>query len=306
MRLASLDLGTNALLLTIVDWDGESLTPVYEDATLIRLGQDLKKTGLLHPKAKFRCIKALKSQYRIMANHKVDKIIAVGTEALRRASDGTDFVERIETECGLFFRVIDNDEEARLTFKATQEEFDDTGQNLLMFDIGGGSTEVVTGTGQKITSIRCLEIGTVLLTERYVHHDPILVQEIKAADKVIRSSLEKCRVDPSYHVAVGIGGTVTTLKSVALRLEEYSHKIIHKSLLTQHDVDELLDLFLSVTLKERLTLKGLPEKRADIIPVGALITKDVMEVFNIAEIRVSDRGLRWGVLYDWIEQQTEE
>jgi len=303
VRLASLDLGTNALLLTIVDWDGISINPVFEDATLIRLGQDLQKRGDLHPDAKSRCLDALKTCNDIFKQYQVKKVIAVATEALRRASDGSDFLQTIKNRTGITFTIISDLREAKITFKATQKEFSYLKRNLLMIDIGGGSTEIVSGDEKNLFFSRSLKLGTVSLSEQFIQHDPIHESEIDAADYFIRKVINTISVDLSNPAAIGIAGTITTLKAILLKMDTYLSTIIHKSLLTKLEVDRLLDMFLSKTLAERLLLKGLPEKRADIIPMGALITQVVMDLFKLPEIYVSDRGLRWGVLYDWIEKE---
>ncbi|MEE9166466.1 MAG: Ppx/GppA phosphatase family protein [Candidatus Neomarinimicrobiota bacterium] len=301
MRLASLDLGTNALLLTIADWEGTSLNPVYEDATLIRLGQDLKRGGLLHPDAKERCLDALSTYSVIVSRHKVEKTIAVATEALRRASDGGKFLNDIREKWGISFRIIPPKEEARTTFKATQKEFAYLDRNLLMFDIGGGSTEIVYGDTGKIHSMTSLDIGTVTVTEQFIRHDPIPSAELEVADKFVREILAPVSQETRDLAGVGIAGTITTLKAVTLEMETYDHAIVHRSTLTRAQIDDLLKLFTSMTVEERLVLKGLPEMRADIIPAGVLITQAIMDAYGLSEIYVSDRGLRWGLLYSWID-----
>lgn len=307
MRLASLDLGTNALLLTIADWDGTTLVPVYEETRLIRLGQDLKEKGLLHPNAKSRCLNTLRTYNDIITHYQPEKTFAVATEALRQASDGAAFIHDIQKKYGgIRFTIISERDEAELTFKATQKEFDFLHRNLLMFDIGGGSTEIVSGNSEKIFSVNSLEIGTVVLTEQFIRNDPISKPELKAADLFIRSLLSTVSVNLSNPAGIGIAGTITTLKAVRLQMETYDHTSIHKSRLTRPEIDELLNILTSLTNRERLKLRGLPEKRVDIIPVGALITQVIMDVFELPEIYVNDRGLRWGILYDWIEKEGKE
>lgn len=303
MRLASLDLGTNALLLTIARWDGSELVPLYEDALLIRLGQEVVERGSLHPDAKTRCLEAVRIHRDIIVGHEVDKTIAVGTEALRKAHDGEAFLKDIHKRYGIRFAIISAEQEAILTFKATQKEFASLDRNLLMFDIGGGSTEIVSGDSQTISSISSLPLGTVTVTDQFLQHDPVTESEIAAACRFVRSKLNSIALDRKNRAGVGVGGTVTTLKAVTLRMEAYDHSAIHRSILSRLEVDDLVKLFSSLTTKQRLALKGLPEKRADIISAGTLITQIIMDAVSLKEIYVSDRGLRWGVLYDWIEKQ---
>ena len=109
-------------------------------------------------------------------------------------------------------------------------------------------------------------------------------------------------VSLSSSMAVGVAGTVTTLKAVDVEMDEYDPSAVHRSQLNKDDVVRLGNLFRSMPTKERIKLKGLPTKRADIIPMGATILETFMEELNLESIYVSDRGLRWGLLYDWIEK----
>ncbi|MFQ6674477.1 MAG: hypothetical protein ACE5GH_06815, partial [Fidelibacterota bacterium] len=257
----------------------------------------------LRPQAKTRCLTALKAHSATMNDHNVEEVIAVGTEALRRASDGREFLQTIREETDIAFRIIDGKEEARLTFRATQEEFGYLRETLLMFDIGGGSTEIVAGDKKRVISLDTFPVGTVSLTEQFVHHDPVSAAEMRAAGHLILRQLAAVSGEFREPAGIGVAGTITTLKAVSLQMESYDHSAIHKSTLTLTEVDDLVNLFASMTSAERLALKGLPAMRADIIPMGALMARTIMSVFGLSEIYVSDRGLRWGVLYDWLEKQ---
>ena len=117
MKIASLDLGTNSLILVVAEWDGTTFTPLFEDVQVVRLGQDLAKRGSLHPKAKRRCLKELRNFSEKIDQFEVKNVLAAGTAALRNAGDGAKFVQEIEDQLGFRFRIISGDEEASLTFK---------------------------------------------------------------------------------------------------------------------------------------------------------------------------------------------
>ena len=302
MKIASLDLGTNSLILVVAEWDGTTFTPLFEDVQLVRLGQDLAKRGSLHPKAKRRCLKGLRNFSEKIDQFEVKNVLAAGTAALRNASDGAKFVQEIEDQLGFRFKIISGDEEASLTFKAIQREFADLAQQFIMIDIGGGSSELVVGDGDRILSKTSLEVGTVSFTERFIQHDPPTTEELHAASSSIAELMDHFSVSPSSSMAVGVAGTVTTLKAVDVEMDEYDPSTIHRSQLNKDDVVRLGNLFRSMPTKERITLKGLPPKRADIIPMGATILETFMKELNLESIYVSDRGLRWGLLYDWIEK----
>ena len=302
MKIASLDLGTNSLILVVAEWDGTTFTPLFEDVQVVRLGQDLAKRGSLHPKAKRRCLKELRNFSEKIDQFEVKNVLAAGTAALRNAGDGAKFVQEIEDQLGFRFKIISGDEEASLTFKAIQREFADLAQQFIMIDIGGGSSELVVGDGDRILSKISLEVGTVSFTERFIQHDPPTTEELHAASSSIAELMDHFSVSPSSSMAVGVAGTVTTLKAVDVEMDEYDPSAVHRSQLNKDDVVRLGNLFRSMPTKERRKLKGLPPKRADIIPMGATILETFMAELNLESIYVSDRGLRWGLLYDWIEK----
>ncbi len=302
MKIASLDLGTNSLILVVADWNGTTFTPLFEDVQVVRLGQDLAKRGSLHPKAKRRCLEELRNFSEKIDQFEVKNVLAAGTAALRNAGDGAKFVQEIKDQLGFRFRIISGDEEAGLTFKAIQREFSDLAQQFIMIDIGGGSSELVVGDKDRILSKTSLEVGTVSFTERFIQHDPPTTEELNAASSSIAELMHQFSVSLSSSMTVGVAGTVTTLKAVDLEMDEYDPSAVHRSQLNKDDVVRLGNLFRSMPTKERIKLKGLPPKRADIIPMGATILETFMEELNLESIYVSDRGLRWGLLYDWIEK----
>ena len=120
MKIASLDLGTNSLILVVAEWDGTTFTPLFEDVQVVRLGQDLTKRGSLHPKAKRRCLKELRNFSEKIDQFKVKYVLAAGTAALRNAGDGAKFAQEIEDQLGFRFKIISGNEEASRTFKAIQ------------------------------------------------------------------------------------------------------------------------------------------------------------------------------------------
>ena len=302
MKIASLDLGTNSLILTVAEWNGTAFTPLFEDVQVVRLGQDLAKRGSLHPEAKKRCLKELQNFSEKIAQFEIENVLAAGTAALRNAGDGVQFVQEIEDQLGFSFRIISGDEEASLTFKAIQHEFADLAQQFIMIDIGGGSSELVVGDGDIILSKTSLEVGTVSFTERFVQHDPPAIDELNAASSVIAELMHQFPAGSTSSMAVGVAGTVTTLKAVDVEMDEYDPCAVHRSQLNKDDVVRLGKLFRSMPTKQRVKIKGLPPMRADIIPMGATILETLMKELNLESVYVSDRGLRWGLLYDWIEK----
>ena len=304
MRIASIDLGTNSLIMTVAETDNGMLTPVSEEIRIVRLGQALQPGGRLHPGAKERCFSALHHFAEQMKLLGAETVAAAGTAALRNASDGQLFAEEVQDRFGIPLQIISGNDEARVTFKAVQHDFAHLGDSFVMIDIGGGSTELVIGDVNGITSQVSLDAGTVSFSEKFVHNDPPAFEELQSAARVVRELLDAFELRPPSHVAVGVAGTVTTLKAVELEMDDYDHSLIHGSTLSRNEVSQLGELFTSMPTAERMKLKGLPPERADIIPMGVVILESIMEQLQQQLITVSDRGLRWGLLYEWMERDS--
>ncbi|MEE2876520.1 MAG: Ppx/GppA phosphatase family protein [Candidatus Neomarinimicrobiota bacterium] len=302
MRLASIDLGTNSLIMTIADMDNGVMTLVKEKIKIIRLGQALEPGSRLHPEAKERCITALRHFSEEMEHLDVDTVVAAGTAALRNASDGQEFADEVKDQLGIPLKVITGDDEARLTFKAIQHDFTHLGDSFVMIDIGGGSTELVMGDLNRITSQVSLDAGTVSFTERFVEHDPPTLMELQSASQTLTEMMDAYRLTSTDNIVIGVAGTVTTLKAVELEIDTYDHWLIHGTTLSREEVLRLEKLFVSMPTAERMKLKGLPPERADIIPMGAVILDSIMDRVQQQSITISDRGLRWGLLYERVER----
>ena len=302
MRLASIDLGSNSIIMTVADLSDGLLTPVAEEVKIVRLGQALQPEGRLQPEAKERCFSALHCFAHQMEHLGVDAIIGVGTAALRNASDGQQFVDKIKDQLHIPVQIISGDDEARLTFKAVQRDFSNLGDSLVMIDVGGGSTELVIGDLNSITSQISLDAGTVSFSERFVHNDPPTSEELQAAARAVTEMMHMFELESTAKAAVGVAGTVTTLKAVQIGMDDYDHSQIHGTILLRDEIVRLRQLITSMSTEERKNLKGLPQERADIIPMGVVIIDSIMERLQYQSITISDRGLRWGLLYEWMDR----
>ena len=305
MRIAAIDLGTNSLLLTIVQVKGDQLIPLLEKSSIIRLGKNLNENGKVGPLARKRCMDTLTVFSSLLSDYTVDFTLAAGTHALRTAENGNEIIEEIEDKFNIRFEIIDGNREAELVFKTTQNEFKYLNKDFFMFDIGGGSTEFVIGNTKSISKMKSFPLGTVSLFEQFTTPDLLTNEEISSVKTEIEKHLYSFANDSDLQntAAIGVAGTITTLKTIQLSMGKYDNSRVHGSILTEDEIDRLTVTICKMTLKERLTMVGLPKKRADIIPFGVLITKSIMDQFGLEKIYVNDRGLRWGLLYDWFEKQ---
>ncbi|HEX2877358.1 MAG TPA: Ppx/GppA phosphatase family protein [Polyangiaceae bacterium] len=302
-KVAAIDIGTNSVLLVIAAVEPEGPRPLLERATITRMGEGVDKTCRLAPAAVERNLQCLRAYAEDLRAHGSPRLDVVGTSALRDAEGARDFLDEAERILGVRPRVIAGDEEARLTFTGALSGLALRGK-LLVFDIGGGSTELILGhadSGDPPESRVSLDIGSVRLFERHVHHDPPLPEELASIEADIARQLASAEPLSRIHgdeplTLVGVAGTVTTLKALELGLDDYDSARVHGAVLTLSAVESLCARLSSMTLAERQRLPGLQPKRADVIVAGALIVRDLLRSAGASQTTVSDRGVRFGLL----------
>ena len=294
MPVAAIDVGTNTALLTIAD-GGE---PVEERAEIVRLGEGLDKSGRLKDEAIARTVAVVADYAEAIARHGCTRVAAVTTEAVRKAANGGDFVARASealAKVGGRMEVIDGEREARLCWRAVSGAFPSLAGPRTVVDIGGGSTELIVGE-RAVEGVISLPIGSVRLTERCVAHDPATNDDAARLAATVDEALTQA--PPLRGALVGIAGTVTTLAAMAQRLDSYDATRVHGSRLTRAQVDGLAALLQATPLAAKKRMPGLDPKRADVIYAGAVILARVMARAGAAECIVSDRGIRWGLIYE--------
>jgi len=299
VRVATLDIGTNSVLLLIAETGPNGLVPRFERATITRLGEGVDRTRRLAPAARERTLACIEEYAREIAAHGVTRAAAVGTSALRDADGGADFTAELARVLGFTPRVIDGRREAELTFRGALSGLTLADGPVSVFDVGGGSTEIVEGTlaqgRAEVGSAGSLDIGSVRLFERHVTSDPPRNDEMARVDADIASALATAPPPVAGSTLVGVAGTVTTLASIALELDVYDPARVHGARLTLTSVTELSDKLARLSLAERRRLTGLDPRRADVIVVGAAIVRAVMRARSQTELVVSDRGVRYGL-----------
>ena len=276
---------------------------VVERATITRLGEGVDQPRRLAVAASRRTLECLELYALELRAHGVERLDVVGTSALRDAQGAGAFLDEAERILGKRPRVIAGDEEATLTFRGAVSGLEVQGE-LLVFDIGGGSTELILGRAADEPSIQgriSLDIGSVRLFERHVRSDPPSGAELEALSADITRELAGAaplaQARARQHVTlVGVAGTVTTLKALDLALTPYDGSRVHGAVLTLSAVDELCAKLASLPLEARRALPGLEPKRADVIVAGAMIVRELLRSANASETLVSDRGVRFGLL----------
>jgi exopolyphosphatase/guanosine-5'-triphosphate,3'-diphosphate pyrophosphatase len=311
MKRASIDLGTNTCLLLIEEVSSEGSTILHDESNVVRLGQGVDKAGEFNPEAMERAKKCLIHYANIAKNFGVDPktILAVGTAQARDSRNAKAFFASVELECGIRFRILTGDEEAKATFLGAALPGIKTSQ-MVVLDIGGGSTELVampdasSGIAAGIFG-ESVNIGAVRMTERYLKSDPVTDDEFWECEDIINQSIEhlcpwrkslpaKMKSEPTL---VAVAGTAVTLAMLQESMTSYDREALDGMILTQGDVHRLVEELKWRTIIERQAMTGMEVKRADVLLAGALIFWRVMEVLDFKEARISTRGLRYGVFH---------
>ena len=298
MKLATIDIGTNTTLLLVASVEGQTLEVLADRAEITRLGRGIGQQGALAPDAIARTLAALRD-YAALARQHGASVAAVGTEALRRAPNAAAFLGPAAEILGTEVEVIDGEREAALTFRAVAASFADAGQGrLVVVDIGGGSTEIVLASDGEVGFRVSLPLGSVRLTEAYVRSDPPTAAEQTAIAAAIDAAIASVPLPAPPAALVGVAGTVTSLAAMSLELASYDPARVHGYRLSRADLARQVARLAASTQAERERMIGLDPRRADVIFAGALILDRIAAAAGAGDIRVSDRGIRWGLLYE--------
>jgi exopolyphosphatase/guanosine-5'-triphosphate,3'-diphosphate pyrophosphatase len=273
---------------------------------ITRLGEGVDRTRRIGPDGEERSLVALKNCIQQCRDLAVDEIVVVGTSALRDACNAGDFKSRLTRELGLDLRVLSGEEEALYSYLAVQKGLSLEGKkDVLVVDVGGGSTELIWGKGEKLHRWASLDLGSVRLTERYLPSDPVREKECGRLTLMVDRELMRMLADweadenfHAFHTMVGIAGTFTTLAAVEKGLSHYSHSEVHGSHLGREEVARQIRLLKCKRIAERREIPGLEPERADVILAGALLIHRIMTLFGIEQVTVSDQGIRYGLLHE--------
>jgi exopolyphosphatase / guanosine-5'-triphosphate,3'-diphosphate pyrophosphatase len=308
-RVAGIDCGTNSIRLLVADIDPSTGTAhdVDRRMEIVRLGQDVDRTGRLAPEALGRTFEAAEHYARACTEHGVERVRFVATSATRDAANREEFVSGIRQRLGVEPEVITGEEEAALSFSGATRDLVAAGARApyLVVDIGGGSTEVVRGTDAVEASIS-VDIGCVRLTERHLHGDPPTEDEVAAACGDLMPALDAVEGSvplDGVGTLVGLAGSVTTVAAHAMALERYDPHRIHGVHLPVADAVTACEDLLWMNRRWRKALPYMHPGRVDVIGAGALIWREVIrrvhERSSITEVRVSEKdildGIAWSV-----------
>ena len=222
----------------------------------------------------------------------------MGTAGLRLASNSASFLEAVRQRADLEIEVISGEEEGRLAYLAAISGLAIGEGSLAVFDTGGGSTQFTFGHGECVDERFSLNVGAVVLTERYALGGTVSDEALATALEAIASEFSRVDGRPAPETLVGMGGTITNLTAVKHGLATYDHDVVQGTVLDRAEVDRQIDLYRSRTVDERRQIVGLQTGRAEIILAGACVVRTVLDKLDCRALTVSDRGLRHGVLIE--------
>lgn len=306
MNFATIDVGSNSILLLIATVTEEGkIRPLLEKAEITRLSEKMNESGIINPEAMERSLKVLRKYTDLCHRNGVDRIVCIGTEGLRRAKNAQDFVQKVGELCGFKVEIISGTKEAELAYLSALLDFGENHENLVVLDIGGGSTELIWQTEQNgsITKLQTLsmKMGSVRLTEEFLKSDPVSQSEYAALrqciDDKLKNHFSSLQIPTKPMTLVGLAGTVTTLSSLDQKLPVYDSDKIQGAKLSQNSLKDLIRKLKEKNLEERKKMTGMEPKRADVLLAGASILDCVMSALGVEELIVSDRGIRYGLFY---------
>lgn len=268
-----------------------------------RLGKGVDADGRIQPET-FDRIADILERYRTIAHSLgAQEIIGYGTSALRDAGNRDEFIDEMKRRTDVSLRLLPGADEALWTWRGALFGLPLANPNVAVLDIGGGSTEVAYGTAGEFSTGTSVNTGAVRITERFFQNTlPPTPDAIAAAREFTRQCFEESITLPSDCAVVGVAGTVTTLAAIATAVLEFSAESINGRILSRDWVHETTESLLHTSLDEIEMIPQIAKGREDILPGGALVLDEFMQVFDVPEIITSTRGLRYGLLLKDFEE----
>lgn len=302
-RLGAIDVGSNSIRLLIAAYDPDTGFDVIDEVKAMpRLARGVAATGALDADAMEEAFEALTRMRGIAERRGVNRLAVVATSAMRDATNGPDFAERIRRELGLPLEIIDADREAQLSWRSVAHHFPMTDRRTLVADIGGGSLELVGAVDGLVEVTTSLPLGAVRLSESHLTGARDPHKEVATLRRHVRQVLRKALPwrDWVQATIIGSGGTFTNLGRMAVHRRGHESDTVHGSSVVTGEVEALLEWLTTKTPEERAAIPGLNPQRADIIVAGLAVTAELLALTDGRELTVSAFGLREGLLLEMV------
>jgi exopolyphosphatase/guanosine-5'-triphosphate,3'-diphosphate pyrophosphatase len=308
IRVAAVDLGTNSTRLLVADVDDGRISEVARETRITRLGEGVDERRRLLPGPIARVRNVLTDFRRTADSLGAERTLAIATSAIRDAENGEAFLGEVEWSYALKTRLLSGHDEALLMFRGVTSERT-LEHGTVIVDLGGGSTELVAGGPDGVRWHDSLDIGSVRLTERFLHSDPPTQDELEDAATAVSALFAEripTEIRSDTRSAIGVAGTITSIGALALGLEEYDRERVHRFELTAEALDEQLRRLGSVPLEERRRMRPLDPDRAPVIVGGAVIAREVLAYFVLGKLEISERDILDGAALAAAELPEEE
>jgi exopolyphosphatase / guanosine-5'-triphosphate,3'-diphosphate pyrophosphatase len=296
VRVAVVDMGTNSTRLLVADVDDGRVEEIERRSTVTRLGRGVDTTQQLATEAIDDVANAVGEYIGIYEPLEPETVSVLATSAVRDAANSGAFIAELRERFALNARILTGDEEARLTYLGAVAGRPPAGGTLVI-DIGGGSTEIVVGSGHEVTYHASLQAGTVRHTERYMRNDPPTAPELEAlAEDVRKLIFAELAAAEFFEIGIGIAvaGTPTSLAAIEQELDPYDPEMVHGYVLTLDGIQRMCSMLSGKTLEQRLQVTGLHPGRAPTIVAGVVILIQVMRAFGLQRIEVSEHDILHG------------
>lgn len=303
-KIAAIDIGTNSMRLLLCEYDKRHFGNKQKHLIVTRMGQGLSANGVISKEAIERNLNALKV-FKDKANqYGAQAIIAIATSAVRDAGNREEFLNAAKQYTGIDVKVITGETEADLGITGVVSDYKAEAENILVIDIGGGSTELVLGDLSGICYSNSINAGTVRMTERFITSHPITENEIEN----LNSNLKQLFKEPinqlktmNIQKAIAIGGTATTIAAIYHSLCIYDPQKVHNTVIAFDYLQNLLVQLKNMTVEQRYDVKGLQKERADVIPVGIIIMLYIMKNLGLASFTASENDNLEGAIIKFIQ-----
>jgi exopolyphosphatase/guanosine-5'-triphosphate,3'-diphosphate pyrophosphatase len=296
VRVAVVDMGTNSTRLLVADVDDGRVTEIVRRSTVTRLGRGVDTSHQLATEAIEDVADAVGEYIALYEPLEPDSISVLATSAVRDAENSGAFIAELRERFALNARILTGAEEARLTYLGAVTDRPPS-DGTLVVDIGGGSTEIVVGSGREMTFHTSLQVGTVRHTERHIRNDPPTAPELEALAEDIRKLLFAELAAAEFfeiHSGIAVAGTPTSLAAIDQRLDPYDPEKVHGYVLSLDAVQRMYSMLSGKSLADRLKVPGLHPGRAPTIVAGVVILIQTMRTFGLQKIEVSEHDILHG------------
>lgn len=304
-RLAAIDIGTNSIRCIVVEASPNGSYRILDDEKeTVRLGEGIASSGAISDAARQRAEQAVARMAKLVKGLGVRGVEAVATSAVRSASNGPALVSQLERILGVPIQVISGEQEAALAAQSALRNFDMQGQRYGVLDVGGGSVELTTAQGQLIEEHYSLELGAVVMTERFLRDESVKPGQMEKLRRHVRGELKKLfgGKRPQLPLLVGSGGTITAIAQMVLQYRREELPTMHGVTVLRSEVVHILAMLQRKNLAERKTLPGLTPDRADIIVAGVGVVDSLMEFLGSNSLLINARGIREGVILQALQR----